>query len=515
MFGRGGIVQSVTRRSEADKQLILDFAVTAMEELIPMAQLNEPLWIHDFNSSTEFLNEMEYLRLFPRGVGPKPPGLTSEASRHTAVVVMNQANLVETLMDVNQWCTMFSSIVSRAVTLEAHSTGVAANYDGAFQVMSAEFQVPTPLVPIRESLFVRYCKQQQDAMWAVVDVPLDDLRPGPTVQCRRRPSGCLIQDMPNGCSKVTWVEHVEADHWDVYDLYKPLVNSGLAFSAKRWVSTLERQCERLASAMASNYPSGDTGIITPEGKKSLLKLADRMLANFCGNVTASPTHQWTTLSSRGAEVCVMIRQIVSNAGGILIVAASLWLPIQPKRVFDYLRDGSTRSEWDALSRGAWVPVMTHITNIRDNSNSILLLRDNTQNAIGNQNNNLILQECCTDPTGSYVIYAPVNIVAMNLILTGGDPNNVVIMPSGFAILPGGPQSRSEELNPQNEATPNEQGRVGESGNNGSLMTAAFQMHVPSMPNSPLSLISTETVNNLIALTVRKIRAALSSENRAP
>ncbi|KAJ4778815.1 Homeobox-leucine zipper protein ANTHOCYANINLESS 2 [Rhynchospora pubera] len=483
MFGRGGIVQSVTRRSEADKQLILDFAVTAMEELIPMAQLNEPLWIQDFNSSTEILNEIEYLRLFPGGVGPKPPGLTSEASRHTAVVVMNQANLVETLMDVNQWCTMFSSIVSRAVTLETYSTGVAGNYDGSFQVMSAEFQVPTPLVPIRESLFVRYCKQQQDAMWAVVDFPLDDLRPGPTVQCRRRPSGCLIQEMPNGCSKVTWVEHVEADHWDVHDLYKPLVNSGLAFSAKRWVSTLERQCERLASVMSSNYPSGSTGIITPEGKKSLLKLADRMLANFCGNVTASPTHQWTTLSSRGDEVCVMVRQIVSNAGGILVVAASLWLPIQPKRVFDYLRDGSTRTE--------------------------------TQNAIGNQNNNLILQECCTDRTGSYVIYAPVNVVSMNLILTGGDPNYVVIMPSGFAILPGGPQSRSEELNPQNEATPNEQGHVSESDNNGSLMTEAFQMHVPSMPNSPLSLISTETVNNLIAMTVGKIKAALSSGNRAP
>ncbi|KAJ3688720.1 hypothetical protein LUZ61_017884 [Rhynchospora tenuis] len=504
MFGRGATVLNVTSRSEADKQLILDFAVTAMEELIPMAQLNEPLWIHDFDSSTEILNEMEYLRLFPRGVGPKPPGLTTEASRQTAVVVLNQAKLIEILMDVNQWCNIFSSIVSRAVTVEAHSTGVSGNYDGAFQVMSAEFQMPTPLVPTRESLFVRYCKQHQDGMWALVDVPLDDLRPSLTVRCRRRPSGCLIQGMPNGCSKVTWVEHVEADHWDVHDLYKPLVNPGLAFSAKRWVSTLERQCERLASVMASNFHSAGTGIITPEGKKNLLKLADRMVVNFCGNVTASPTHQWTTLSSRGADICVMVRQIVGNAGGILIVAASLLLPVQPKRVFDYLCDGSTRSE--------------------------------TLDAIGNQNNNLLLQESWTDPTGSYVIYAPVNIVAMNLILTGGDPNNVVILPSGFAILPGGPQFHSEEPNPQNEAIPNhepgrvgesglnpqhegipneEQGRVGESGNNGSLMTAAFQIHVPSMPNSPLSLIPTETINNLIALTVEKIKAALSSENREP
>jgi homeobox-leucine zipper protein len=59
--------------------------------------------------------------------------------------------------------------------------------------------------------------------------------------------------------QVTWVEHVEVDDRSVHNLYKPLVNSGLAFGAKRWVGTLDRQCERLASAMASNIPNGDLG----------------------------------------------------------------------------------------------------------------------------------------------------------------------------------------------------------------------------------------------------------------
>ena len=59
--------------------------------------------------------------------------------------------------------------------------------------------------------------------------------------------------------QVTWVEHVEVDDRAVHDIYKPLVNSGLAFGAKRWVSTLDRQCERLASVMASNIPAGDGG----------------------------------------------------------------------------------------------------------------------------------------------------------------------------------------------------------------------------------------------------------------
>lgn len=68
--------------------------------------------------------------------------------------------------------------------------------------MTAEFQVPSPLVPTRESYYVRYCKQHADGTWAVVDVSLDNLRPSPAVRCRRRPSGCLIQEMPNGYSKV-------------------------------------------------------------------------------------------------------------------------------------------------------------------------------------------------------------------------------------------------------------------------------------------------------------------------
>ena len=56
---------------------------------------------------------------------------------------------------------------------------------------------------------------------------------------------------------MTWVEHTEVDDISVHTMYKPLVNTGLAFGAKRWVATLDRQCERLASSMASNIPTGD------------------------------------------------------------------------------------------------------------------------------------------------------------------------------------------------------------------------------------------------------------------
>jgi hypothetical protein len=65
--------------------------------------------------------------------------------------------------------------------------------------------------------------------------------------------------MPYINIQVTWVEHVEVDDRGVHNLYKQLVSSGHGFGAKRWVATLDRQCERLASAMATNIPTGDVG----------------------------------------------------------------------------------------------------------------------------------------------------------------------------------------------------------------------------------------------------------------
>ncbi|XAR65620.1 hypothetical protein NMG60_11009789 [Bertholletia excelsa] len=500
--GTSDLLRSVSGPSEADKPMIIELAVAAMEEVIRMAQSGEPLWMPSPDNATEILSEDEYLRTFPRGIGPKPLGLKSEASRESAVVIMNHVNLVEILMDVNQWTSVFSGIVSRAFTLEVLSTGVAGNYNGALQVMTAEFQVPSPLVPTRENYFVRYCKQHADGTWAVVDVSLDNLRPSSISRCRRRPSGCLIQELPNGYSKVTWVEHVEVDDRAVHNLYRPLVNSGLAFGAKRWIATLDRQCERLASAMANNIPAADVGVITtPEGRKSMLKLAERMVTSFCAGVGASTAHTWTTLSGSGADdVRVMTRKSMDEPGkpqGIILSAAtSFWLPVSPKRVFDFLRDENSRSEWDILSNGGLVQEMAHIANGRDPGNSVSLLRVNSANS--SQSNMLILQESCTDFTGSYVIYAPVDIGAMNVVFSGGDSDYVALLPSGFAILPDGPTHHGEV--------------IPEVGSGGSLLTVAFQILVDSVPTAKLSLGSVATVNSLIKCTVERIRTAVGGES---
>ena len=77
--------------------------------------------------------------------------------------------------------------------------------------MHAELQVLSPLVPVREVNFLRFCKQHSEGVWAVVDVSIDTIREpsgAPTfVSYRRLPSGCVMQDMPNGYSKVNFQYH--------------------------------------------------------------------------------------------------------------------------------------------------------------------------------------------------------------------------------------------------------------------------------------------------------------------
>ena len=114
---------------------------------------------------------------------------------------------------------------------------------------------------------------------------------------------------------------------------------------------------------------------TLEGRRSLLKLAERMTNNFCGGVSASVAHTWITLSPStnmntttpnnsntnittqlnsndqvmtSDDVRVLIRKSVDDPGrppGVVLCAAtSIWLPVAPSRVFDFLRDERFRME---------------------------------------------------------------------------------------------------------------------------------------------------------------------------
>lgn len=89
-------------------------------------------------------------------------------------------------------------------------------------------------------------------------------------------------------------------------------------------------------------------IPSPEGRRSMMKLAQRMMTSFCANVSASTTHRWTTLSGANDDgVRVATRKSTDPGqpnGVVLCAATSLWLPVPPHRVFDFFRDEHMRAE---------------------------------------------------------------------------------------------------------------------------------------------------------------------------
>ncbi|KAK5778139.1 hypothetical protein PVK06_046106 [Gossypium arboreum] len=493
--------------SDMDKSLMSDIAANAMGELLRLLQTNEPLWIKSTNDGKDALNLESYERIFPKPNNThfKSPNIRVEASRDSGVVIMNGLALVDMFMDSNKWLELFPTIVSIAKTIEVISPGMLGTHSGSLQLMYEELQVLSPLVPTREFYTLRYCQQIEQGLWAIVNVSYD--LPQFASQCRshRLPSGCLIQDMPNGYSKVTWLEHVEIeDKTPIHRLYRDLVHSGSAFGAERWLTTLQRMCERFACLMVSSTSTRDLGgvIPSPDGKRSMMKLAQRMVNNFCTSVGTSNSHRSTTLSGSneiGVRVTVHKSSDPGQPNGIVLSAATtFWLPVSPQNVFNFFKDERTRPQWDVLSNGNAVQEVAHIANGSHPGNCISVLRAfNTSH-----NNMLILQESCIDSSGSLVVYCPVDLPAINVAMSGEDPSYIPLLPSGFTITPDGHLEQGDGA-----STSSSTGHGRSSG--GSLITVAFQILVSSLPSAKLNLDSVTTVNNLIGTTVQQIKAALN------
>ncbi|XP_023523434.1 homeobox-leucine zipper protein HDG11-like [Cucurbita pepo subsp. pepo] len=494
--------------SNMDKTLMSEVATNAMGELLRLCQTNEPLWMKSRSDGRDVLDLETYEQAFPRANVPlENLHFRTEVSRDSGVVIVNSATLVDMFMDSNKWSELFPTIVSSARTIEVISSGMlGSHHNGSLQLMYLELQLLSPLVPTRHFYILRYSQQIEQGTWAVVDVSYNVTGGSQMVshsQCRRSPSGCLIQDMPNGYSKVTWIEHVEVEdkgstHW----LFRDLIHSGLAFGAERWLATLQRTSERFACSMVTSSSSQDLGGVIPslEGRRSMMKLAQRMVNNFCASISTSHGHRWTTLSGTdevGVYVSVHKSMDPGQRNGVALSAATtIWLPVPPQTIFNFFKNDRTRSQWDVLSDGNPVQEVAHITNGSHPGNCISVLR--AMNST--QNNMLILQESCIDSSGSLVVYCPVDLPAMNLAMSGEDPSNIPLLPSGFAILPDGRQDQGEGASSSSDV----HNRSG-----GSLVTVAFQILVSSLPSGKLNLESVTTVNNLISTTVHQIKTALN------
>ncbi|GFZ15287.1 homeodomain GLABROUS 7 [Actinidia rufa] len=386
-----------------EKSIFLELALRAMDELVKLTQMDDPLWIRSLDGGREVLNEEEYMKICPPCIGMKPTGFVIEATRATGMVLANSLNLVETLMDANQWAEMFPCMVGRSSIIDVIFSGMAGSRNCALQL-------------------------------------------------------------------VTWVEHTEYDESITHHLYRPFLSSGMGFGAVHKDVLL---------------PYKGNARITPMGRTGMVRLAHRMTRSYCAGVCATMNMwQLVQIGNVGEEVRLMIRKSVDKPGEpsglVLSASTSVWMPVSHQRLFDFLRDEQLRSEWDELSHGGPMQEMA---------------ANNT-----NQNAMLILQETQSDASGSLIVYTAIDVAAMQVVMNGGDSASVVLLPSGFAIVPDGfPDS----------ARPNDCNGDLIKGNGGSLLTLGFQILVNNQsPSAKLTMESVDTINSLITRTIQRIRAAL-------
>ncbi|KAL1555077.1 homeobox-leucine zipper protein ANTHOCYANINLESS 2-like isoform X2 [Salvia divinorum] len=482
----GPALNMVNFSAPFDKSLFLELAMAGISELIKLAQLDSPLWFRSLEGNGESLNLEEYAKMFSPCIGVKPNHFVTEATRATSNVMINSMQLVEALMDPKQWTELFPWNIGSASILDIISPGIAGSKNGMLQLMQAEFQIPSPLVPIRQVKLIRFCKQHGEDTWAVVDISVDSLLHGITgnapVNCRRLPSGCIVQDTPNGCSKVTWIEHTEYDERITHQLYRPLLRSGIAFGAQKWLSNLHRQCELFGSIMSS---AGDHSVVPPSGKKGIVKLAQRMTRGFCSGI-CSTVDEWEVVQDAD-NTKLMTRKSSGNSGAppgvILSASTTVWMPVSPQHLLDFLQDEKTRSHWDVLSQDGPMRSMLRLPKGQDPDNYISILQTS---ADANQSNVLILQETSGDALGAVVVHAAVPAAEMDVVMSGGDPSGVPILPSGFAIFPGS----------------------GSNNGGGSLLSIGFQILVSNLPAAQLTMESVNTVKSLIARTHEGIKGGL-------
>lgn len=89
-------------------------------------------------------------------------------------------------------------------------------------------------------------------------------------------------------------------------------------------------------------------IPSPEARKNLMKLAQRMIRTFSLNMSTSSGQSWTALSDSPEDSVRITTRKITNPGqpnGVILSAVSTtWLPYSHSKVFDLLKDERRRSQ---------------------------------------------------------------------------------------------------------------------------------------------------------------------------
>ncbi|KAL3845072.1 hypothetical protein ACJIZ3_002475 [Penstemon smallii] len=529
---------------EKDKSIIIETTIAAMNELVELLQMREPVWINSATDGRCMIHRDSYDKLFPKPHLYKTTSARIESSKDSGEVAMNAMQLIEMFLDSNKWKDLFSTIVTKARTIEVVEAG---SLGGSLHLMYAKMHILSPLVSPREFFFIRYCRQLNSNTWVMVDVSYDfikELQDAAPTRSWKLPSGCMIEDLSNGKSKITWIEHVQVDGKSTtHRLYRDLVYGCEAYGAKRWITTLQRMCERYTFSMGLTttppapareleggrflfYLFVRSVIGSTEGRRNLMKLSHRMVNNFCEVLGMSDKLEYHNLSElNNSGVRISLRE--SNGGlgqpnGLIVSAAtSLWLPISHQNLFNFFKDNKKRAQvlfklrlddelfvqWDVLSNGYPVNAIANVSTGKHPGSCISIIQPFAPKETGM----LLLQESSMDSLGGIIIYAPVDLPTLSSVVKGDDTTGVPILPSGYVISTDGRAKRGVvQASSSSSSTTSNYNNSSE----GSLLTIAYQILVScSTLTKQLNMESVATVHTLISSTTQKIKMALHCPDR--
>uniref|UniRef100_K4CTV0 START domain-containing protein n=1 Tax=Solanum lycopersicum TaxID=4081 RepID=K4CTV0_SOLLC len=339
--------------------------------------------------------------------------------------------------------------------------------------MYEKLHIFPPLVKAREFFFIRGCRQVDATTWIMVDISYDifnDIQSGIPSYSWKFPSGCAIQDMGNGQSNVTWVEHVQVyEKYQVNHIFRDLLCDREAYGAKRWIVTLQRMRERFNFNMGSTYPNRHDSkgeFHDPEGIKNTIQVSQRMVKKFFEILNMTDNYGDFSISpqlNRGERISIVKNEETKQPKGfIAIVSTSLWLPLSFQDVFSFFNDYKTRNQ----------PYNMH-------------------------KEMLVLEETSIDEMGAFFVYAPIDLRAINSIVNGGDATKVLILPFGIIISPDG------RLSSNRNSTANAQ--------NGSILIVTFQKMIcgnnnPTSRQQKMEVVG--SVYGVLSATILRIKEAL-------
>ncbi|XP_004510020.2 homeobox-leucine zipper protein HDG8-like, partial [Cicer arietinum] len=423
---------------ESQKARMLTVATVAMNELCCLISTDRPLWLKPLNEAHGVvLNPDMYVNLNPEIVQLLASGKREESSKEELIVRSSGKQLVDSILDSDKRIELFPTIVTNAITVTVLDTGAPETRSGALQLMFEEVHILSPIVPSRIFFFLRYCKKVANASWVIVDVSLDFFYDRQTPNSAHKlPSGCMITELPNGKSKVVWIEHVIVkDRRQPIKLYENLIRRCNPFGAKRWLHELQRMYEKNHFSSLEYIPrhANDKEIVSKETRKSVMNLSNRMVHNFCRDLnTCGSGHipmQLFGNISNSDEIQFNHRKFKD---GILFTATgSVRLHVAPETVFYFLSDETRRHEWDIVVEDSRMHEIAHISSSQNFSYNRVSIHE-TYN-FDNERMIHIVQESCMDPVGAYVVFASVDTRKMYRILNGENSSTIPLFPSGFMI----------------------------------------------------------------------------------